>query len=269
MTPIVFRQPPLVEIVVEFRWDIPGVQGMPEQFAGVPIPVPDGSAHEIHFMNFASKAGTKGFGLIERVSPPGFPLIAHQVAFRYRSTTGGEGVPLFQLGPGVFSINIVPPYKSWEHLLPFIELGLGLLFDSWPEDQDKQFSGARLRYIDAFGDNLRQGKSIVKFLEENLGISVHLPQAVTQFCTDQKAVKPTLSVLIPIDIGSLELTISEGWVRNIRSLVMQTTVLSKGPLPSDKPGILATLNAAHIIIHESFVGMTTSLHDLMEPEKQG
>jgi len=269
MAKTVFRQPPLVEIVAEIRWDIPGMQGVPEQFAGAPIPVPDGSTHEIHFMNFASKAGAKGFGLVERVIPPGFPLLAHQVAFRYRNTTGVEGAPLFQVGPGIFSINLVPPYKSWESFVPFVDLGLGLLFESTSdEDKNKPFSAARLRYIDAFGETLRQGKSIVSFLAQNLGVIVQLPQSIMKFCSNQDAVKPMISVSIPIEIGTMELKIAEGWVRNVRSLVMDTTVLCKGPLAANKEAVLRALNAAHKIIHESFVGMTSTLHQLMEPEEQ-
>src|SRR5579863_2360328 len=126
----IFRQPPLVEIVAEVRWDITGLPGVPAQFAGGPIPVPDSSALEIHFMNFASKAAAKGFGLVERVVPTGFPLLAHQVTLRYRNVAEVEGVPLFQLGPGVFTANLSPPYKSWEAFRPFIDLGLGLLLES-------------------------------------------------------------------------------------------------------------------------------------------
>jgi uncharacterized protein (TIGR04255 family) len=270
MTQIVFKQPPLVEIIADVRWDIPGVPGVPEQLMGAPLPVPDASAHEIHFMNFASKAGAKGFGLVERVIPPGFPLFAHQAAFRYRNTTGVSGAPLFQLGPGIFSINIVPPYKSWKSFIPFVDLGLDLLLDSRsPEDKGRPFSSVRLRYIDAFGENLRQGKSTVAFLSENLGVKIQLPESVTKFCTDAKAMKPTLSVVMPIEKGTLELKITEGWVRNVRSLVMDTSVLFKGPLGPDKQVLRSALDAAHTIIHDSFVGMTSSLHELMDPEEQG
>src|SRR5690242_9194487 len=155
MPKIAFRQPPLVEIVAEFRWDIGGVQAVPEQFAGAPLPVADGTAHEIHFMTFGSKAAARGFGLFERVIPTGFPLLAGQPTFRYRNTTAVEGAPVFQLGPGVFTVNLVPPYQSWASFVPYIDLGLGLLFDSRsPEQQQVPFSEVRLRYFDAFGDNL-------------------------------------------------------------------------------------------------------------------
>lgn len=265
----VFKQPPLVEIVAEVRWDISGLPGFPAQFAQAPIPVPDGSAHEIHFMNFASKAGAKGFGLIERVVPSGFPLLAYQVAFRYRNTTGGEGAPLFQLGPGIFTANISPPYKSWENFLPFIDLGLGLLLESRPDqNKDKSFNSVRLRYIDAFGENLRQGKSIADFLLQTLGVSIQLPPSIMKFCSNQGEVKQSISATIPIEIGTMELKIAEGWVRNIASLIMDTTIICKGPVAQNKDTILAKLNAAHDVIHESFIGMTGPLHQLMEPEEQ-
>lgn len=269
MAKMVFKQPPLVEIVAEVRWDISGLPGVPAQFAGAPIPVPDRSSHEIHFMNFASKAGAKGFGLIERVVPPGFPLLAHQVAFRYRNTTGVDGAPLFQVGPGIFTANISPPYKSWEGFLPFIDLGLGLLFESRSDqDKDKQFSSVRLRYLDAFGENLRQGKSVATFLPQNLGVKIELPPSIMNFCSNQDAIKPSMSIIIPIAIGTMELKIAEGWVRNTASLIMDTNIVCKGPFAPDKEAIITALNNAHDVIHESFVGMTGTMHQLMEPEEQ-
>jgi uncharacterized protein (TIGR04255 family) len=268
MADIVFKQPPLVEIAAEFRWDIPGLQ-VPEQFAGAPMPLMDGTVHEIQFMNFASKAGAKGYGLIERVVPTGFPLLAGQATFRYRNAIAVEGAPVFQLGPGVFSVNLVPPYKSWESFLPYIDLGLGLLFDSRSQEQQVPFSEVRLGYIDAFGDNLRRGQSVVKFLAQNLGVTVQLPPSIMQFCTDQDGAKVNLAVSLPISTGTLNLSIAEGWVRNARSLIMNTTVVHKGPLTPDKAAIVAAMNAAHKVIHDSFVGMTGPLHQLMEPVTGG
>lgn len=270
MAKTVFRHPPLIEIAAEVRWDIPGAQGMPPQFAGTPMPVPDTSVHEMHFMNFAGKAGARGFGLVERVIPAGFPLFAHQVAFRYRNTTGVEGAPIFQIGPGVFSINIVPPYKSWEGFLPYIDLGLTLLLESRsPENQNQQFTGVRLRYLDAFGEHLRQGKSIVKFLAENLGMKLELPPSITKYSTGQDDIKPAFSIVVPMQMGTMELKVGEGWVRNALSVIVDTTVICNGPLGPDKAGILSVLNAAHDVIHESFVGMTGTLHQLMELEEEG
>lgn len=271
MAKVVFKQPPLVEIIAELRWDISGAQPIPAQGpapAIAVVPLPDGSSHEVQFMNFASKAGVKGFGLIERVSPPGFPLLQHQIAYRYRSATGGDGHALFQLGPGIFTINVVPPYKSWEHFLPFIELGIDLLLETWSEDQKPAFTNARLRYIDAFNDNLRQGKSTVKFLEDDLGLRLKLPDAMTKFCTDENAVKPNFNVTFPIQMGNLELAVADGWVRNTAALIMQTTVSADGPLEPSRDKLLQTFNNAHDVIHETFVGMTAALHGLMKPEEQ-
>jgi len=266
MSDIIFKQPPLVEVVAELRWDVPTTGEVPEQFAGVPLPVRDSSAYEIQFMNFAGKAGAKGFGLVERVIPPGFPLMARQVAYRYRKATGAEGAPLFQLGPGVFTVNLVPPYKSWRGFLPHIELGLEMLLESMTENNRiDAFTEVRLRYIDVFGENLRQGRPAINFLEEGLGISVKLPPSLTQYCTDHNQSKLNLSVSLPIDQGNMDLNIGERWVRNTRSLVMETVVTRKGPIHSDKNNILDSFTDAHRIIHDSFVAMTEPLHKFMEP----
>lgn len=267
MTNVVFKQPPLVEIIAEIRWDIAGQPVLPPQHAGAPFLVPDGSAHEAHFMNFTSKAGANGFGLIERIVPSGFPLLANQVAFRFRKNPQTEGAPLFQIGPGIFTANIAPPYKSWQTFLPFIELGLEMLFESCADaDKDRKISSVRLRYLDAFGENLRKGKPVSNFLREVLGVKIELPESVMKFCSDKDEIKPAIAVTMPIDIGEMELKISNGWVRNVPSLVMDTTIICKGPLDPNKAAILEKLNAAHDVIHESFVGMTVPIHELMEKQ---
>ena len=264
MNTIVFKQPPLVEIVAEARWEL-GVAAMPPQFAVMPIPAPNTSAHESHFLNFASKAGTKGYGLVERLVPPGFPLLTNQPAVRYRSND--TSAPIFQLGPGIFTANIVPPYKSWASFLPYLGIGLDLLLESRSStDINFAFSELRLKYLDAFGQRLTEGKTVTDFLAQRLGIRVELPHAIMRFCSNKADVKPSISVAVPMNGGTIELKVGEGWVRNVPNLIMETAVLCKGPYQPNREVILKALNDAHAIIHDSFVEMTTSLHHLMEPE---
>jgi uncharacterized protein (TIGR04255 family) len=270
MSETVFKQPPLVEIVAEFRWDIPGLAAVPEPFIGIPMPVPDAGPFETLYVNFASKAAVKGFGLVERIVPSGFPAMAHQVVFRYTNPSEPkDGKVLFQLGPGVFTVNIVPPYKSWESFLPYIDLGLDLLLGAREENPESPFSSIQLRYIDAFSDVLRQGKPTARFLAEDLGIGIKLPDSITRFCTDADGVRPSLTMAVPIESGVFEITVSEGWVRNTKSVVMQSAIVMKGPTQAEKGPVLAVLDKAHRISYESFVGMTKSIHHLMQPEKAG
>ncbi len=264
MPTIAFKQPPLVEIIAEARWDL-GLGDVLPQFSNVPMPALNTGAHESHFLNFASKAGARGYGLVERLVPPGFPLLANQPAVRYRSNDPGTSI--FQLGPGVFTANIVPPYKSWSGFFPYLETGLELLLGSRVDPEKEQpFSELRLRYLDAFGEKLTQGKSVPDFLAQNLGIRVDLPQAIMRFCSNVVGIKPSISVVIPIKSGALELKIGEGWVRNVPSLIMDTTVICKGPILAQKQTVLKAFDDAHTIIHESFFEMTATLHESMEPE---
>jgi uncharacterized protein (TIGR04255 family) len=264
MPTTVFKQPPLIEIVAEVRWNLPHGE-VPPQFANVPMPVPDIGGHESHFLNFASKAGVRGYGQVERLVPPGFPLLAYQAAVRYRSSAANA--PIFQLGPGVFTANIAPPYKSWNSFLPHLEIGIELLLESRADlERGQPFSEVRLTYFDAFGERLIRGKSVTDFLAQDLGIRIELPKAITEFCTNPAGVKPSISVVVPIKAGAMELKISEGWVRNAPTLIMVTTVIYKGPVQADRKTVLKALDEAHTIIHESFIAMTPTLHKLMEPE---
>jgi uncharacterized protein (TIGR04255 family) len=267
MPPVVFKKPPLVEIAAELRWQLANVKGLPADLSRAPLPV-DASSHEVQFMNFAGKAGEKGFSFVERIIPPGFPMLANQVAFRYRNRTISSGAPLYQLGPGIFTISMVPPYKSWDAFRPYIDLGIALLFDSWEQKDRPNFSSVRLRYTDAFSDEMRQGLSSVEFLSEKLGIGILLPESVKKFCNDAQGIKPNISATIPIQRGTLELRVSEGWIRNMRSLIMGTSV-SMGDSFNTRSSLLEAFDAAHQVIHEVFVDMTRPLHALMQPDAGG
>lgn len=263
MSNLVFRKPPLIHIAAEVRWELTTVETNTPGPRRFPVPVGIAS-HEIQFMTFAGKAGAKGFSIVERVIPPGLPFFAHQIAYRYRNPNSAVSGPLFQLGPGIFSVEMVPPYKSWDSFVPHIRQGLELLDESWPAGQTKSFTAARLRYVDAFSEEHRQGKSTLKFLAENLGIRISLPEVLTKVGTNNEAVQSTFSVVIPIHRGALELKVNEGWHRNARALIMQTMVSINEPFAMSQ--IVPALDEAHRIINESFVAMTEPMHAMMEPE---
>jgi uncharacterized protein (TIGR04255 family) len=271
MSRTVFKHPPLVEIVAEVHWPIAGAPALPEpiQRAGIPQQAPPTivQLHEVLFLNLASKASTQGFGVFERVIPPGFPPFMHQPVCRYRSNNAAEGSPLFQSGVGIFTANIVPPYKSWETFRPIIDTGLNLLDRSWPGDLAKTpFSIIRLRYIDAFRDNLVQGRTAFDFISNVLGFSVNLPASLLDKSIDKTRIKPTLIFQIPIEGGIIDLTASEGWINNSLAIILDTSVTFElgGAEPRDKA--IDILDKAHDIIYSSFVGLTKKLHADMHPE---
>ncbi len=112
-----FEKPPLIELIAELRWLPAGVpagsenalqQQMPAAlFAGL------GRSSEQLYMRFAGLMGARGFLHSERLIPVGFPTLPFQPVYRYSKAGTKPGEPVFQLGGGVFTAHVTPPYKSW------------------------------------------------------------------------------------------------------------------------------------------------------------
>src|SRR5215471_16972408 len=157
-----YRNPPLVELIGELRWGS----------SGSSFPLPPGS-HEEFFMRFGSRAGAVGYERVERLVPPGFPAPPFQAVYRFRKKAPETGTTLYQVGAGVFTANITPPYESWQEFRPVVEEGVDILLETRnPSEKDTPFTSASLRYIDAFGYQLTEGRSTAAFLRDVLGFAV-------------------------------------------------------------------------------------------------
>lgn len=264
--PITFKNSPLVELIVELKWDI-GVQ----QIAGAPPGAPAGVALnpaecEAFFMRFTGPAFGAGYKQIERLVPHGFPLFAHQPVMRFRP---GEGKGLlFQVGPGILTVNAMPPYKSWADFEPEIRKALEALFQSRSAAENAQrFTGLNLRYLDAFSGGLTQQRTVANFLKEVLGIEVHLPEAVTRHATAMEAIKPSVQVQVPMQNERLlSLSFGDGFTNNSSAYVMDTSIATLRPVEASADAVMNELTFARGVIHEMFFAMTKPLYDEMQPE---
>ena len=270
MEKVSFKNPPLAEIVAEVRWDVEPQIGTTLQ-AGPFIPASLSTAmqHEELYANFSKLAATIGFTSVERLIPQGFPALPYRPVYRYHSVSKDSALyPLYQLGPGIFSANIIPPHESWESFRPVVVKGLELLLECIPKSLKVTFfSSVMLRYVDAFKENLVKGMSTYQFISDVLDIKTTLPDSILQHCSDKSQIKPTLTFSIPLSIGQMSLMVGEGIVNNENALIMDTTVMSREKINFDKRQIMKVFDTAHDIIYTSFVGMTEKIHKDMVPQK--
>ena len=122
-----YRNPPLREVIAELRWGLPfpAAQQQPQPVLVIAAP----GAHEEFFMRFGMQAGLLGYERAERLVPAGFPSMPQQVIYRFRKKPPEEGTSLYQIGTGIFSINITPPYDSWQEFRPVVENGVRILLE--------------------------------------------------------------------------------------------------------------------------------------------
>lgn len=166
----IYENAPLIEVIAEVRWVL------------IPLRAIPGAQVDPHFgaftQEFARAVKLGGYIFDEMIIPPNVPLelFAGQPVRRFRRKPGGW--PLFQIGPGLLTANIVPPYKGWAIFREVLSEGLSLLFDAYPlASQYLHINRMELRYIDAFVREHGYDPS-GDFLASNLGIEVRMPDGI-------------------------------------------------------------------------------------------
>jgi uncharacterized protein (TIGR04255 family) len=259
-----YRNAPLVELVTELRW-APATQNNGTQ-TGIVLSFPETKGEE-WFMHMGALMSSQGYGRFERVVPPGFPSVHGQVVCRFRPTEPDKQSPLYQMGPGVFTSNALPPYESWHKFSPFVRTGVEALLMAFDRAQIARppFNAALVRYIDAFRDNLTGGRSVLEFMKEVLKFDFAVPPAISRIVTDVKAIQPTIQLVVPTAIGRLEMTLGEAKMGNDRAVLMDMSILIQRDLGSDVDLVIDTFTEGRLVIHELFRGLTESIHANMEP----
>lgn len=258
-----FDSSPLIELIAEVRWTVDAVMDLNVPF----YQGASANSSEEFFTRLHSKLSSIGYGAAERLTPAGFPLMNQSAAFRYkRSVAEGESPDhsassIFQAGAGLFSVHAVQPYKSWDQFRPVVQKGLEAFLAAKPPATG-EFSLV-LRYVDAFKDELTDGKPLKEFLADVMGIKVSIPDALTILSKDGTSIVPMIHVVIPLAFGSFQIQIAEGELQGEKVFLMENTVSIAASHGANVEKMLASLNEAREVLHKSFVGLTQPIHAAM------
>lgn len=222
-------------------------------------------------MRFGGEVYQQGFQRAERIVPSGFPMMIYQPVFRYRKSTETDGSALYQTGPGLFSANAIPPYRSWDEFAPVVQSGIDALLNARDEaEKNFPFTSVSLRYIDAFGPELTEGLDVESFIRDILGITIGLPVGLSKIVAPSQKIKPHLQLALPLANNmSMNVVIAEGVVNSEVAIVMDTTVSTSGEVAADSNSAMETLHAARAIIHEMFFDLTAPIQHRMQPVEKG
>jgi uncharacterized protein (TIGR04255 family) len=209
-----------------------------------------------------------GFHRSERLIPPSYPIVMGQPVVRYRSDDGAKSSVLYQAGADVFSVHGIPPYSSWEHFVPSVQLGVEAIVQARGENQTP-FSQVSLRYLDFFGDGLVAGRSISAFVSEVLGFRVELPTPVVEVASSKELQSLLLRFVLPVEGGVLNLVVGDGRMNNQTGVIMDVTVTSATQIAGNYESVIKIFNSAHDTISKIFLGVTKPIEDLMQPRIEG
>ena len=264
---MIFSNPPLVELITELRW-VPGSPGSPEpkidtQSGVLQFPLMSPHLDET-FSRFANEVAALGFGNSERLIPVGFPYLPFSVVYRYRKPPAQGENYLYQIGPGVFSANALPPYRDWDSFRPIVQEGIKALLDSRHPSENGEFTKVTLRYINLFSEEFTEGRSSFQFMNDVLGIKLLLPETLAQQSQDFTKIQSGLSLSMPLKAGvAMSLNLAEGIAAGKSGIIMTTEVFSVHPVSPYVQQIAETLEKAHDSIRATFLGLTTNLRAKM------
>lgn len=257
---------PLVELIAELRWEVVPEPGSSTQIPSGPTLIAAQGKAESFFMNFAMEASALDHRLLERLVPPGFPVVSTQPVCRFRRTADGPSRTLYQVGLGIFSANAVPPYESWtEHFRAVVAQGVAALIRTRPEDERANpFTGLTLRYIDAFDERHTQGKAIDAFMREVFKIDISVPAAITQHLGEGERITPMVQLQIPMAEGFvMGLSVSQGVIDSRPVIILDCSVAATLPIVCNEEAVMDAFQNAHDAISTTFRQLIEPIEHLM------
>lgn len=261
--PVVFNKAPLVELVAELQWtpqlslasDMGGTPSIPQYS--------DPSESDAFIQRFGAAVYEHGFKQMERLMPFGAMLPQGVIAARYRHENQQETPVLTQVGPSIFSVNALPPYKSWSEFRPWIQCTVASLLGANPSIQQYKVV---VRYMDAFKGDLLEGQDMSDFIENTLGFSLQIPPALNALKVADKKIRSNISAVIPMNEMQMTVKVGEGKVSGEAAAIMDTAVAVSDEVPADVDAILDAMDRARRVIHDSFVEITRPISELLEPQ---
>ena len=251
----IYEKAPLVEVIAEVHWALKELGTAP----GTKID----PYYDLFRDVFVAYAKEIELSDIQELVPNAVPLelLPNQPRLRLRSAPGRW--PLAQIGPGILTANIVPPYNGWAVFEPFLCKLVDALFANYPiPDRTLRIEKLHLRYIDGFDDRFSFAR-YSDFAAEMLGIHTPLPDTFIE-----STVKPGTDITYLLENrfhnttpeGSTgKVKLSPGRMNNRDALIMELhceSLFSQNTLVR-APDVKAWFTIAHQRLHSQFETLTT------------
>lgn len=239
------KNKPLVEAIVELRWEL-----KPQQPGGPPV-----DPYYKLLIGALYQKVSGDYPEHEQLPTASVPdaFVAQMVQHRFRSAPNAW--PLLQIGPGILTLNHTENYLWPDFRRRAIDI-VGKLFEAHPRPTELKIENLVLRYIDAIEMDYR-AESIFTFLSDKLKISIQLPEPL--FAGGSISSRPMVlnfqsSFFSSNPAAFVTLRLATGHKDQNLALLMETWVDSKMEgIPSPMPAAFADwLDSAHKITHDWF-----------------
>jgi uncharacterized protein (TIGR04255 family) len=169
-----------------------------------------------------------------------------------------NGWPLFQLGPGIVTLNETEGY-DWPDFQKRLSDLLTQFFESYPNPKKIQIEELTLRYIDS--TDFDYNKNILTYLKENMGMDIIMPKSLFEGTpiTD-KPLALDFRITYPFPNGGATIRFARGTRHNKDVLISETVVNSQGKgVPQNPKDIIQWIVKSHDLTHVWFIKLYDKL----------
>lgn len=153
------KNAPLKEVMFEVHWDLDFILEQNTLYD---------NGFESAVLNF-TKACQENFNELVILKPENIPPIAFNNKVTHRFHKVKDKHPLYQLGPGVFTVNDNNKNYIWSDFYNMVKDGTKFLRDSYKKELIPK--DLQLRYIDRVSPKIFGNKNKFEFLRDHLGIN--------------------------------------------------------------------------------------------------
>ena len=247
MSPIELKNKPLVEAILELKWELPS-QAAPK--------IDVDPHYRLLIGRFSERVGND-YPFHEPLPTSQIPdaMVAHMPQHRFR--TSQEGWPLIQIGPGLMTVNETDGY-TWSDFKQRCDKAVESLLSAHPAKEEFKVQDLMLRYIDAVDMDFSQ-ESVFNFLQDKMKTRISLPDGL--FADERVKKNPVAfswQASFPTDDSGVIITLrfAIGKHNDKRALIWETLVqAAKGCAPAIPNGFMEWLERAHDLAHDWFFNM--------------
>lgn len=252
-TDFLYTTAPLVEVIAEIHWELQPLLAIPN------------AALDPHFAVLSREFGRitrdAGYDFTERMIPEQMPteMFPHMPLIRYRRSA--KEWPLFQLGPGILTVNIVPPYNGWDNYRYYVRQAVDWLFLSYPLPHDYlKLKKLELHYLDGFTSRLGF-KKFRQFINTSFVLSIDVPEHIAQLSNAPDDTVFQLEMQLPIGTPSDSLAVlklAPGTVGTEQAVIMELLCRTEQMAErQDSDSVLRWMDGAHGVLRRLFDVITS------------
>ena len=254
MPDFVYERAPLIEVILEIHWALKPLGSAPNAAID--------PYYDLFCEAFIENCKAE-LPIIQRLVPAEIPaeFVSDQPHLRLRPKK--DGWPLIQIGPGVMTVNIVPPYAGWAEFSKFINWAVDLLYAAYPmAEKTLHPVRAHLRYIDVF-DSKHGLDDFSNFVDAHLGAATPIrPEVIEAIAENPGGITYTADSRFAVKspAGSIaRIRIAPGQSGGRDAVILEfhcDVAMPGGYLP--KETLLSWYDEAHATLHVLFDKTTSN-----------